>query len=91
MVLQKMRAIAEGYLGEAVKHAVVTVPPPIMQRITASASGRSSDVSPILTETGAKAQIPSLARPMQTIRAVGDAYRSSSVYVVDGDKPLPVR
>ena len=26
MVLQKMRAIAEGYLGEAVKHAVVTVP-----------------------------------------------------------------
>jgi len=26
MVLQKMRAIAEGYLGEEVKHAVVTVP-----------------------------------------------------------------
>ena len=26
MILQKMRSIAEGYLGESVKHAVVTVP-----------------------------------------------------------------
>ena len=44
-----------------------------------------------LTEAVAEAQVPSLARPMQPVRAVTDADGRAGVDVVDREPPLAVR